>query len=221
MSAIDEPSDVGYAYFRAIEETFIRLRGAPLLLSPADYRVARRWFEVGVPLDLVCRTLEELFARRAERGEPRSIQSLKYCRRLVEQAWREQRALAGAGVRRAVREVPVAARLQALARALPATLSGRQGIAERIRALGGPLEEVERQLSDLDRELLDQALDGLDENSRAEMMRQAEGTLAGLKERLPEERRAQIRDRLIGRSLRRKLGLPVLSLFGPEVVEIE
>ncbi|MEE8138118.1 MAG: hypothetical protein V3T81_04515, partial [Thermoanaerobaculia bacterium] len=83
------------------------------------------------------------------------------------------------------------------------------------------LEEVERQLSDLDRELLDQALAGLDENSRAEMMRQAEGTLAGLKERLPEERRAQIRDRLIGRSLRRKLGLPVLSLFGPEVVEIE
>ena len=49
----DSEAEADQAYFQAIEETFVRLRGAPLLLSPADWQVARRWHRDGVPLPLV------------------------------------------------------------------------------------------------------------------------------------------------------------------------
>ncbi len=67
MTAIDESAAAGHGYFRMIEETFIRLRGSPLLLSPADYQVAKSWFEADIPLDVVCKTLEKLFNRLSER----------------------------------------------------------------------------------------------------------------------------------------------------------
>ncbi|HTQ81557.1 MAG TPA: hypothetical protein VMM92_16285, partial [Thermoanaerobaculia bacterium] len=55
-----------HAYFEAVEEIFVGLRGAPLLLSPADWQVARRWQREGVPLSLVRGALEEVFAKRRE-----------------------------------------------------------------------------------------------------------------------------------------------------------
>ena len=62
------PSAEDVAYFRAVEDAFVRLRGAPLLLSPEDFQVALRWRREGVPLSLVEATLEEVFAKRRERG---------------------------------------------------------------------------------------------------------------------------------------------------------
>src|SRR5260370_31817442 len=52
-----------HAYFLAIEDHFVRLRGAPLLLSPADWHAARRWHQQGIPLELVRRAPEEGVAR--------------------------------------------------------------------------------------------------------------------------------------------------------------
>ena len=221
MTAIDESAAAGHGYFRMIEETFIRLRGSPLLLSPADYQVAKSWFEADIPLDVVCKTLEKLFNRLSERGEPRAIRGLKYCQRAVEQAWREQRSLTAPGVGRTATEVPVTARLEALARALPARLPGRQGLAERMVALEGPVDRVERQLSELDREMVDQAMAILDEEARAEIAREAERVLSSFEGRIPEGQGVLLRDRLLDRALRRRLALPMLSLFAPEVVEIE
>src|SRR5260370_40504073 len=57
-----------HAYFLAIEDHFVRLRGAPLLLSPADWHAARRWHQQGIPLELVRRALEGGVPRRRGRG---------------------------------------------------------------------------------------------------------------------------------------------------------
>ncbi len=221
MTPPDEKSETTLVYFQAIEEAFIRLRGAPLMLSPADYQVVRRWFGAGIPLDFVCRALEEIFRRRSERGEISSIYSLKYCQRPVEEAWRERRELTAGASRGPVSEVPIRARLETLAKALPASLPGRRGIVEKILNLEGGAATVEERLSGLDRRLLGELVAGLNEEDRAKMLRQAEQGLSSLENRLPKSELGRLRDHLVRRALRRKLGLPLLSLFAPEVVETE
>jgi hypothetical protein len=208
--------DPDHAYFQAVEEIFVELRGAPLLLSPADWQVARRWHQEGVPLELVRRSLAEVFARRKERGAKGRISSLRYCAPAVEAAWAEVRELTAPGRRADAPAFEVPPRLAALAAALPADLPDREILATRIAALDGDPQQVEDQLSSLDREMLDTAARGLDEEVRAEIDAAVEKTLAALGSRLPAEEVEHSRGRLVRQVLRRRLGLPVLSLFSPE-----
>ncbi|HEY4588080.1 MAG TPA: hypothetical protein VII86_02590, partial [Thermoanaerobaculia bacterium] len=76
--------------------------------------------------------------------------------------------------------------------------------------------EVEERLAVLDRQMLDQAWEGLDGEARSEVEAAVEKTLASLAGRLPAGELASSRERLVRQTLRRKLGLPVLSLFSPE-----
>ena len=69
--------DASDEYFRAIEEAFIRLRGAPLLLSPADWQTAKSWHEERIPLELVGRVMEEVFERLRERDPERKGQRVE------------------------------------------------------------------------------------------------------------------------------------------------
>jgi hypothetical protein len=217
MSAtVDLAEDSDHAYFQAVEEIFVELRGAPLLLSPADWQVARRWHQEGVPLDLVRRALAEVFARRKERGAKGRISSLRYCAPAVEAAWAELRDLTAPGHRAEAPAFEVPPRLTSLAAALPKDLPGREAFAARITALGGDPQMVEERLARLDREMLDAAGDGLDDEVRAEISAAVEKTLAALGGRLPAEELERSRDRLARQALRRRLGLPVLSLFSPE-----
>lgn len=214
MSATaDAAEDSDHAYFQAVEEIFVELRGAPLLLSPADWQVARRWHQEGVPLDLVKRTLGEVFARRKERGAKGKISSLRYCAPAVEAAWSDLRELTAPGQRAEAPAFEVRSRLAALAAALPV---GFPEIQARIEALDGDPQQVEHHLSALDKEMLDAAMEGLDSEARAEIGQAVEKTLAALGGRLPAEELERSRDRLARQALRRRLGLPVLSLFSPE-----
>jgi hypothetical protein len=205
-----EASD--HAYFQAVEEIFVELRGAPLLLSPADWQVARRWHREGVPLDLVRSTLEEVFAKRKERGAKGKISSLRYCAPAVEAAWAALRELTAPARRAEAPAFEVAPRLAALAASLPA----REALSARVAGLSGDPQEVEEHLAALDRQMLDQAWDGLDGETRSEVEAAVEKTLASLAGRLPRAELASSRERLVRQTLRRKLGLPVLSLFSPE-----
>lgn len=215
MSETAEDSD--HAYFQAVEEIFVELRGSPLLLSPKDWQVARRWHREGVPLELVRRTLAEVFARRTERGAKGKISSLRYCAPAVEAAWEEIRELTAPGRRAEVPEaLEVRPRLAALAAALPAGLPQREALAARVAALDGDPQAVEDRLAALDREMLDAAAEGLGAEVRAEIGAAVEKTLAGLGKRLPAEEVEHSRARLARQVLRRRLGLPVLSLFSPE-----
>ncbi len=211
----DEP-DPDHAYFQAVEEIFVELRGAPLLLSPADWQVARRWHQDGVPLDLVRRTLGEVFAKRKERGAKGKISSLRYCAPAVEAAWDELKTLTAPGQRATAPAFEVAPRLAALAAALPRSLAGRETLTVRLTALTGDPQDVEETLSALDRGMLDAATGGLDAESRTEIDRAVEKTLALLGGQLPDAEIETSRERLFRQTLRRRLGLPVLSLFSPE-----
>src|SRR5690242_16408086 len=173
MNGIDlENSD--HAYFQAVEEIFVELRGAPLLLSPADWQVARRWHREGVPLELVRSTLEEVFAKRKERGAKGKISSLRYCAPAVEAAWADVRELTAPARRAEAPAFEVAPRLQALAASLP----GREALSSRVAGLSGDPQEVEERLATLDREMLDQAWEGLDGEARSEVEAAVEKTLA-------------------------------------------
>jgi len=204
------------AYFQAVEKIFVELRGAPLLVSPADWHVASRWHQEGVPLALVKRALEEVFAKRKERGTKGRISSLRYCAPAVEAAWADLRELTAPGERAEAPVFEVRPRLAALATSLPATFSGRETLAAQITALNGDAQQVEHHLSALDREMLDTAMEGLDGEARAEIGSVVEKTLTSLGGRLPAEELERSRDRLARQALRRRLGLPVLSLFSPE-----
>ncbi|HEX4964160.1 MAG TPA: hypothetical protein VF173_25265 [Thermoanaerobaculia bacterium] len=210
MSATADGQDPDHAYFQAVEEIFVELRGSPLLLSPADWQVARRWHQEGVPLDLVRQTLEEVFAKRKERGAKGKISSLRYCAPAVEAAWSELKELAAPGQRAAAPAFEVAPRLAALGATLP------RDLAVRVAALSGDPQQVEDRLAALDREMLDAAMEGLTPEERAEVAAAVEKTLALLQSRLPAGELETSRDRLFRQTLRRRLGLPVLSLFSPE-----
>jgi hypothetical protein len=207
-----EAEETDHAYFQAVEEIFVELRGAPLLLSPADWQVARRWHREGVPLELVRSTLEEVFARRKERKAKGKISSLRYCASAVEAAWADLRELTAPARRTAAPAFEVAPRLAALAASLP----GREALAARVAQLSGDPQEVEDRLAALDREMLDQAWEELAGEIRSEVEAAVEKTLAALAGRLPTPELESSRERLVRQTLRRKLGLPVLSLFSPE-----
>jgi hypothetical protein len=209
-------ADEDHAYFQAVEEIFVRLRGAPLLLSPADWQVARRWHRDGIPLDLVRRALEEVFAKRQERGAKGKISSLRYCAPAVEAAWAGLRELTAPGERLEAPVFDVSLRLQALAAALPADLAGRDALTARIVALAGDPQSIEEGLAVLDREMLAGVVASLNGPVRTEVEAAVEKTVAGLRGRLPADELERSRERLTWQVLRQRLALPVLSLFSPE-----
>jgi hypothetical protein len=206
-------TDDSQRYFRAIEETFIRLRGAPLLLSPEDWRQADAWRRGGVPLELVLATLDQVFTRRRERGAGDRIQSLRYCASAVETAWQEVEALTAGGRRRDAPAVDVAARLSALAGSLP---PAQAELARRVRELAGSTSDVERALASLDEQMMAAVLDEVDDAERRVLEGRTAAALSALSGRIEAEELAEARDRLLRQALRRARGLPVLSLFSSE-----
>jgi hypothetical protein len=209
------------AYFLAIEDHFVRLRGAPLLLSPADWQAARRWHRQGIPLELVRRALEEVFARRRERGAKGRISSLRYCAPAVEAAWVEHSELAAPGARVAPEAFDAAARLRALAAALPADLPAAAALRAEIAGLaraGLDPQGVEERLAEIDRQALDAALAGLGAAERAALDAAVEQALGAVAGRLATTEVERARGRLARQVLRERLGLPMLSLFSPEAM---
>jgi hypothetical protein len=212
MSSTDSLADE-HAYFQAIEERFIQLRGAPLLLSPADWQLARRWFGAGIPLALVLDTLETVFSQRRERGAKGRVQGLRYCAPAIEAAWQHQAELQATGLRAAPETLDVPRRLAELASAVRAVELDVEGLPEAIAALDDTPEETERQLSELDRELLERAARSLEPAAREEIAKAVEESLARLRSRVTDAELEQTRQRLHDEAVRRRLKLPFLSLF--------
>lgn len=212
----DPGSAEDQAYFRAIEERFLALRGRATLLSAEDWQVARGWRRLGVPLELVLRTLEELFARQRERRPKRGISSLRYFRAAVEAAFEERLELAAGGSRAAADPgPPTAERLARLAAALPGGVPGAGDVAAGIAALEGGVETLERRLAEIESRWLDALEAGLDPDRRAGLVARVERALGAARIALPADELAAARARLLRQALREHYGLPLLSLFSP------
>jgi hypothetical protein len=217
----DEPEDglTDLAYFHAIELAFILQRGAPLLLSPADYQVIKGWHRDGMPLELVLRELEEYFDRRRLREDARQVRSLRQCRPKIDAAWRSLKELTAPGARAAGAEpLEVEPRLAALARALPEHFPGREALAEEIAALAALADprRIEERLAELEERAVDDLLAGLRSEEAKALEAQVDQTLAGLAGRVPSDETGRARQRLLRQRARRRAGLPTLSLFAPE-----
>ncbi|HKH45505.1 MAG TPA: hypothetical protein VKM72_12640 [Thermoanaerobaculia bacterium] len=204
------------AYLHEIEDIFLELRGSPLTLPPGDWHVARRWFRAGIPIGLIRRVLEDVFAKRRERGAKGKVSKLEYCAPAVEAAWEELRELTAPGERLEAPAFDPSSRLRALAKALPPELPGREGLAARVVALAGDPQEIEEGLAVLDREMLATVAAFLEDATRGEVEAAVEKTMAGLRGRLSAEELERSRERLTWQVLRQRLALPVLSLFSPE-----
>ncbi len=224
MNAIDPDPDAeersagAHRYFRAIEDRFISLRGAPLLLSPADHLVARTWFANGIPFVVVARALEGVFARRRERGASGKVSSLRYCRSAVEKEWKRVSRLQAADIRAPASgaEEPgleIAARLAALGARLPESLPGGQAWARRLSALGGDAEGVENQLATLDDELIEAVASAMTSSERQELTAAVEKALRALAPRLTSEQLQVASQQLHKQLLRQRFDLPLLTLF--------
>ena len=213
-SGRDLESSEAQEYFRRVEEVFVELRGAPMLLSPKDWQVARSWYERGIPVDHVERALREVFERRLEGGAKGRVQSLGYCRDAVEASWQEIEELTSLSVRRPAPGLDVAARLAEIADRLPESLPQRERWRRRVLALEGEAETVERGLAGLEEELLAAAWDALPEGRREAVTAEVEKALARLAERLDAEQRRTAARRVREARLRREVGLPRLTLFG-------
>jgi hypothetical protein len=207
-----EEGEAAAAFFHAVEEAFVRLRGAPLLLSPADFQVAARWRREGVPLGLVLATLEEVFAKRRERGARGRINSLRYCAPAVDAAWQEVQELQGPARREGGSDLAVAERLAELALALPAGVEWEPWRA-RLLAFEGAPAEVEEELQRLDDELLEHLEGALASGDRERLTAEVEAIVEGLRDRFPDAELVALRERLFRQRLRRARALPVLSLF--------
>lgn len=218
MTETGKPAGDMQSYFEAIEGTFIRLRGAPLLLSPTDWQVANEWYEAGIPLEAVNRTLEEVFSRREERGGKGRVQSLRYCSEAVLKAWEDTRELEAGGGRHRAIAVDVQARLSSLADSLPDTLGAREEWVGMISSLSGSSDEVERTLTKLDSELLQAAEESLTTEDRERLSDRVDEVLSSLQHRLPEEEIEAARERIWRGVLREVTQLPLLSLFSPEAL---
>lgn len=223
MSSTGEPeagSAEDQAYFRALEEKLVELRGSTTLLSPADWQVAAEWRRRGIPLELVSAVLAELALRQRARRSRRGFSSLRYFKAAVEAAWHEQLELGAGGVApRFDPGPPVEARLEALALALPESVPHAAAFRERLRALAGSLEEIEAALVELDHELLDAAENGLTLEAQAQVSRRVDSSADGFAGSLPEAELASLRERLRAQALRAEAGVPVLSLFASEALD--
>jgi hypothetical protein len=78
-----------FNYFTEIEDTFIRRRGRSLLLSPMDWALIESWKEMGVPLHVALRGIEQAFDSYESKPRKRSVKTLFYCQEEVEAQFAE------------------------------------------------------------------------------------------------------------------------------------
>ncbi len=225
--AEEPPDESGYA--TRIEEAFIAERGTPFLLSAKDWQLIRGWRESGIPSGTVIRAIRETFERRRARGIAGKISSVSYCAGAVEERWQlEQRGLVGQGEgRRDEKPEEIAPRLAGLADALRSAEGAapggidpgilKTGIGKAVAKVDalprdGTFDEIEEKLSAIEASLLRSLAKGLSPEASAEVeagVVTSLGETAGISSEVVE----RMRRALTRREVRRRLGLPALTLF--------
>jgi hypothetical protein len=190
-----------------------------------------KWEQLGIPLEIVKEGIDRVFERPRTSLKPRR---LSYCRQAVEAAFRRHKeasvgAQAGdaeddrAGARPHL--LALSARLRELDEEWHAKGEAWSGtlrdIAELVdsaagRAEGGTsetLHTIESDLESADRRLLAGAESSVSEEAREELRREAEASLEPYRQRMPDKVYRAAVESSYRRRLRKKMGLPILSLY--------
>jgi BirA family biotin operon repressor/biotin-[acetyl-CoA-carboxylase] ligase len=210
-------------YYQEVESHFVARRGSPLFISPSEWDLVWRWEQLGIPLEVVKEGIDRVFERPRTALKPRR---LSYCRQTVEAAFRRFReaGLGGRGKAAEEGDSGAAARIEEIAARLAELGPERAGLsplgertAAALRSLAARADEtpdaIERELGALDGTLLAEAEKVLDEAERSELRRGAESSLESYRERMPEKVYHAALESAYRRRIRRKLGLPTLSLY--------
>jgi len=227
-------------YYRAIEEEFSRLRGAPMLLSPRDWALIGEWRAAGVPLRVALQGITNVFESAARRAPTdRRINSLSYCRQEVLSLHEIYLGLHGTDAGRpatsAGEQAPGKAVLRHLTRlarhvreamtfaseehhdqivqALARITSELKLMRREVRAETLEPQALEERLRQFDETLLEAARDSLSPDERARLESEADAMLADRRARMTEEALAATRATYLARDLRRSRRLPRLTLF--------
>ncbi|HEX9428555.1 MAG TPA: hypothetical protein VGA64_12295 [Candidatus Polarisedimenticolia bacterium] len=234
------PPDDADEYVRAIEEEFVRRRGAALLLSPKDWALITEWREAGVPLRLVLQALANVFdsfALRAPGG--RRINSLSYCRQEVLALHELHNSLRGVEAGRPAAEPTAAGAGRLLVRHLGrlhrrlrlamtrASNEGRDVLVGAIALCGSELTRLraeartgsvdplrlDAELRALDAGLLEAGRAALSAEAIARIDGEADRALASDRPRMTPAAYHATRAAFLSRALRESLSLPRLTLF--------
>ena len=78
-------------YFTTIEQFFLSLKGSGLTLSASDYQLIGEWESRNIPVELICRAIENGYSRFEEQSNRRSGKtSLIQIQAIVEQEIQEE-----------------------------------------------------------------------------------------------------------------------------------
>ena len=78
-------------YFTTIEQFFLSLKGSGLTLSASDYQLIGEWESRNIPVELICRAIENGYTRFEEQSNRRSGKtSLIQIQAVVEQEIQEE-----------------------------------------------------------------------------------------------------------------------------------
>jgi hypothetical protein len=216
-------------YFATIEEEFVRLRGAPLVLSPADWHLAATWHRQDIPLSVVLAAIRQVMETAASRGRRKPVLSLSYCRHEVEAEFgRYLEATAGDGSHDPTDDRPTPAqrlgrkadRLEQACREIPAlraaataAVAGLRTAASQLEAGGSRPEEIEKQLMAHERDLLDHLEAGLPAEDQNSLQQACRERLEPYRQRMAEDAYQSTLRHSCDTALRRKYKLPRLSLL--------
>ena len=78
-------------YFTTIEQFFLSLKGSGLTLSASDYQLIDEWESRNIPVELICRAIENGYSRFEEQSNRRiGKTSLIQIQAVVEQEIQEE-----------------------------------------------------------------------------------------------------------------------------------
>ncbi len=182
----------------------------------------KAWKEEGVPLPVVLEAIDACFRKKEEAPRRRTISSLAYCRHAVRELWDERKELL-VGASGSVPERGAEGILGEIAKALdgasgaaeaPELANVLRAAADAVRALppGEAVPLLEERLIEIERALIDALLAALPEAARRELDAEVDRGLAGHK--LDPAVAARTRRANLLRLMRKRMGIPRLSLFG-------
>lgn len=213
-------------YFRAVERTFMELRGGGMFLAPGDWDLVRRWEEQGIPLEIVRAGIREALSGRTRIS---LRMSLGECSAAVEAAFEATRRRAGAAggwpeaesdsrrperVAACLREwTPVAEALSDPETA-PELRAAARLAAERLERLGKQPDpaSVEDTLRDIEDQLLARLQVALADSVREDLEAEARRALEPYRARMPASTWRDACRRAVRRRVGRVFGLDSIGL---------
>jgi hypothetical protein len=207
-------------YYQTIEESFVALRGDPLILSNADWLMIRKWRMQGVPLRIVLRGIRDAFETHAHSwARKQKVGSLRYCQTSVDGAY-ERWALAvspasdeGGDVASWLRQLA-----DEIARAAPLSDTLARQMAELAEALRQRAQRPDRKTLEAwllaeEQRLVEGIRRALDAATLDRIIQESEEELRPYRARMPARVFEQVLQEALSRRLLATCGLPRLSLL--------